>query len=158
MFPLSTLESHMSAELVFSIANLFALGGWLLLALAVWRGSTWLRDELVGRFWPLGLSAFYLALIVLFFGKADGGFDSLANVQKLFAAPWVALAGWVHYLAFDLFMGAWIAKAALQQGLSRLWLIGLLPLTFLFGPIGYVAYQILNLLTRPASTFQEVKP
>ena len=56
----------------------------------------------------------------------------------------MALAGWVHYLAFDLFIGANIAREVADRGISRLFLIVLLPLTFLFGPIGYFAFVIVR--------------
>jgi hypothetical protein len=52
------------------------------------------------------------------------------------------LAGWVHYLAFDLFVGAWIARTTVQSQLSRLVLVPILPLTFLFGPAGFVAFEL----------------
>jgi hypothetical protein len=138
-----------TAGTVFSIANSAALLSWLILAFAVWRKHDWLRDQLVGRFIPLTFSMLYFALIVLFFGQAQGGFDSLSNVKMLFTSDWAALAGWVHYLAFDLFVGAWIAKQVIDLGISRLWLIGLLPLTFLFGPIGFLAFEAVKLITTP---------
>ena len=141
----------MTADQVFSIANPIALLGWLTLIYAVVRRNNWLRDVIVGRFWPLALSALYLLLILFFFGKADGGFDSLANVQRLFTSPWAALAGWVHYLAFDLFVGAWIARQHMEAGLPRWPLIVILPLTFLFGPIGYIAFEVSRLLLSPST-------
>ena len=103
-----------------------------------------LRDVIAGRGFPFGLSALYTILIVAFFFKAEGGFDSLSNVQKLFTYPWAALVGWVHYLAFDLFMGAVISRDVMKLGISRLFLIVLLPLTFMFGPVGYFAFVILR--------------
>jgi hypothetical protein len=141
----------MTAEQLFAIANPAALAGWLVLAWAVFRKKAWLRDEIAGRWWPLGFAALYTLLILLFFAKAEGGFDTLANVQKLFTSPWAALAGWVHYLAFDLFIGALIARRIMEAGASRLWLIGLLPATFLFGPIGLLASEAVLLLTRPST-------
>jgi len=71
-----------------------------------------------------------------------GGFDTLANVQQLFTYPEAALAGWVHYLAFDLFIGGIIAKQADEIGLSRLIQIPILLLTFMFGPFGYLLFAI----------------
>lgn len=100
-----------------------------------------LRDTLPGVWIPVVLSASYTALIIFFFAQAEGGFDSLENVQKLFANPWVALGGWLHYLAFDMFIGSRIARQTHELGLPRWPLIVLLPLTFLFGPIGYLAFE-----------------
>jgi Domain of unknown function (DUF4281) len=140
----------MTAELVFSVANTIALLGWIGLAFAIWRHNDWLRDQLFARFVPLVLALLYTTLIVLFIGKGQGGFDSLANVKMLFTSDWLALAGWVHYLAFDLFVGCWIARQVMEQGMSRWWLVGLLPLTFMFGPIGLLAFEAVKLFTRPS--------
>ncbi|MCA0433452.1 MAG: DUF4281 domain-containing protein [Proteobacteria bacterium] len=135
----------MSAETVFSIANLTALSGWLVLALGIILRRPLLHHVLAGLAWPIALSVLYSALIIFFFADAPGGFDSLANVKLLFSSDWAALAGWVHYLAFDLFIGAWIARQVLAQGLPRLILMPLLPLTFLFGPAGFLAWHATRL-------------
>ena len=71
-------------------------------------------------------------------------------MQLLFTDGWAATAGWMHYLAFDLFMGAWIARTLMQAGLSRLWLVPLLPLTFLFGPAGFLAAEVVRRAAAPA--------
>ena len=134
----------MTASALFSAFNLFAVAGWLALAAGVVMKRPWLRDTLAGTYIPVAISAVYLILIVLFFGGADGGFDTLENVQKLFTSPWAALAGWIHYLAFDLFMGARIARGMEEQGLPRWPLVILLPLTFLFGPIGFLTFEIIK--------------
>ncbi len=141
----------MIADLLFQIVNPIALLGWIVLAAAViFKRPLW-RDVIVGQAWPAGLALIYCALILFFFAKADGGFDSLANVQKLFASPWAALAGWIHYLAFDLFVGAHISKRVMDEGLPRLTLVVLLPLTFLFGPMGYLGFQLTRLAFRKVS-------
>jgi Domain of unknown function (DUF4281) len=138
----------MTAEQLFSIANTTALASWLILAWAVFRKNSFLRDHIAGRWLPLGFAALYTLLILFFFASADGGFDTLANVQVLFTSSWVALAGWVHYLAFDLFVGALIARRIMETGLPRALLIALLPATFLFGPIGFIAHELALLLFR----------
>lgn len=132
----------MTASYVFSLANTFALAGWIILIFGIVRKRPFWRDTVAGTWWPLALSALYTLLVVSFFFKAKGGFDSLDNVQLLFTAPWVALAGWVHYLAFDLFVGAWISRRVMEVGLPRLLLIILLPLTFMFGPVGFLAFHV----------------
>ena len=73
---------------------------------------------------------------------SQGGFSSLAGVAQLFENRWLLLAGWVHYLAFDLFIGAWETRDAMARGLSRLWLAPCLLMTFMLGPIGLLMYHV----------------
>jgi len=132
----------MKAEQIFTIANLTAMIGWLLIAiLPRWRVT---RLVVLSGGVSLALAGVYLVLIVLFFGAAEGGFDSLANVMKLFTNEWAVLAGWIHYLAFDLFIGAWEVRDAERRGVSHLLVIPCLVLTFFLGPIGLLAYSILR--------------
>ena len=129
----------MTAELVFQIANFWALSGWMaLIVVAVLKRERWL--DATTLLWPFSLATAYTALIIFFFFRAPGGFDSLTNVQLLFTDHWAALAGWVHYLALDLFIGCWISLQFLQRDLPRFLLIVILPMTFLFGPIGLLLY------------------
>lgn len=132
----------MGAEQVFSIASLIAMIGWIILAVA----PRWVvtRKLIISGVIPLLLSVAYLILIVLFFGRAEGGFDSLANVMKLFTNEWAVLAGWIHYLAFDLFVGAWETKDAQEKGISHWFVIPCLLLTFMLGPVGFLLYRILR--------------
>lgn len=134
----------MTATGLFSAFNMLALVGWIILGagIALKRGR--LRDTLAGTYIPVLMSASYAILIMFFFSGAEGGFDTLENVQKLFTSPWAALAGWIHYLAFDLFMGSRIARGMEEQGLPRWPLMIILPLTFLFGPIGYLVFEIVK--------------
>lgn len=132
----------MNPELIFSIVNTTALVSWLILVfLPRWSVT---RIAIINGAIPLLLSAAYLIIVTVFFGSAEGGFDSLENVMKLFTEPWVALAGWIHYLAFDLFVGAWEVNDAQTLGISHVLVIPCLILTFLFGPFGFLLYTILR--------------
>jgi hypothetical protein len=142
----------MTASLLFSIANPVAMVGWIILIAAIFLKRPIWRDKIAGRWFPLGLSAVYSVLIVFFFFQAEGGFDTLENVQKLFTSPWAALAGWIHYLAFDLFMGSLIARRMMEAGLPRWPLVVLLPLTFMFGPMGYLGYELAKLALEKSET------
>ena len=134
----------MKAEQIFSIANLIALISWIILAVAPrWIGT---RKIILSGVVPLLLSVAYMVLIVLFFGHAEGGFDSLANVMKLFTNEWAALAGWIHYLAFDLFVGTWEVKDAQAKNISHWFVVPCLVLTFMLGPIGFLLYSIMRLI------------
>ncbi len=134
----------MTAAQVFAIANPFALLGWAVLAAAIVLKRPWLRDTVAGRLWPLALAVLYVVALMLGWGTSGGNFSSLAGVRQLFTSDWTLLAGWVHYLAFDLFVGSWIAAETERAGLSRLWLIPVLPLTFLFGPAGFLLFFVVR--------------
>ena len=128
----------MQAETIFSIANTLALASWLLLAILPRFRVT--RAVVLTGTVPLLLSAAYLVIIVMFFGTSEGSFSSLAGVMQLFTNPWTVLAGWLHYLAFDLFVGAWEVRDAEKHGVPHLLVIPCLFFTLMLGPIGYLMY------------------
>jgi hypothetical protein len=128
-------------ESLFSLANALVLPAWALLAFAPgWRGT---QRLVLSGLWPGFLALMYAALIAAHYLGAhggEGGFSSLAGVVALFRDPWALLAGWVHYLAFDLFVGGWQVRDAAQRGVPHLALVPALALTFLFGPVGLLVY------------------
>ena len=128
----------MSAETLFTLCGRLALVGWLLLIVAPrWRWSS----RIIAKFViPLILAAVYLGLLATHAPGARGGFGSLAAVGELFDDPWILLAGWVHYLAFDLFLGAWEVRDAGREGITHWLVVPCLVLTFLVGPVGLLAY------------------
>ena len=130
----------MTIEGVFSACNLVAMAGWILL-LAVPRHR--LAMTIAGTAIPLTLAAIYLALFALHARESSGGFSSLAAVAQLFANHWLLLAGWVHYLAFDLFIGAWETRDAMARRVPRL-LLACLMMTFMLGPIGLLCYHLVR--------------
>ncbi len=132
----------MPTDSLFQSANTLALIGWIVLALSP-LSPRW-SDRISGLAIPLVLSAGYTALILAFWSRAPGGFDSLPNVMQLFTFPEIALAGWVHYLAFDLLVGAGEARTARREGIPHLLLLPCLLTTFLFGPAGYLMFQALR--------------
>lgn len=134
------------ADLVFSLANGLALIAWLALAASPY-GARWAPRVrmLAGRVVPLVFAVAYVALFATH-GMGGGGYDSIAAVQRLMAVPGLLTAGWLHYLAFDLFVGAWIAERAGVLGLPHLLVLPLLALTFMFGPAGLLAFAVLRLL------------
>ncbi|MEQ1573938.1 MAG: ABA4-like family protein [Vicinamibacterales bacterium] len=129
----------MTPELLFSIANVFALLSWLLLVVLPRR--PWVANSVAGIGVPALLAAVYIALIATNWGGSSGGFSTLADVAQLFANPWMLLAGWVHYLCFDLLVGCWEARDARDLGVPHMLVIPCLVLTFMFGPAGWLLYQ-----------------
>ncbi len=136
----------MTPDTLFQLANPLAMSGWLALAFAPLAPRA-------AQVWAFGViavqSLLYAALVLGFWAGASGGFDTLASVQSLFVTPEIALAGWVHYLGFDLFVGAWAVRVARAEGIAHLLVLPCLILTFLFGPAGLLAFAAVRFtLTR----------
>ena len=128
----------MTPDRLFSIASSLAALSWILLATFGWK--RWVSATVTGIVIPLLLGALYLFLIAGHWGERAGDFSSLAGVERLFRNPWLLLAGWVHYLAFDLFIGSWEVRDADEHGIRRWMVIPCLFFTFMFGPIGLLLY------------------
>ena len=128
-------------ETLFGWSGNLALIGWLLLLLSPKRWSWVLFGA--GIFIPALLSTLYGGLMLTHFASVEGGgFGSLSEVKALFGNDAVLLAGWVHYLAFDLAIGAVIAQRADAAGLSRIVQTPILLFTFLFGPLGFLLFVL----------------
>lgn len=138
----------MSVESLFSAANTLALAGWVVLALFPRR--RWAHWHVAGLSVPLALAVLYVVLMALHAPRAEGGFSTLAGVRALFARDGLLLAGWVHYLAFDLFIGAWMCRRATAERLAWWQFYPALPLTFLAGPAGLLVFLGLRAVRRPA--------
>jgi hypothetical protein len=124
-------------ETVFSFSTFIAMFGWILLVVVPADPRAKL---LSGVIIPLTLSIIYLVFIFLHFSGAPGGFGSLAEVRTLFGKDELLLAGWVHYLAFDLFIGAWESRDSQRLQIPRLVMIPCYLMTFMLGPIGLLFY------------------
>jgi hypothetical protein len=142
---------NLSPEIVFSLSNGVALLAWLALAAsppgARWTPTVW---RCTGRVLPLVFAVVYVALL-LGPWPAGGSFNSIEGVQALFASKRALTAGWLHYLAFDLFIGTWMAQRAAALALPHWQVLPLLALTFMFGPAGLLAFFVLRAVHRPQS-------
>ena len=127
----------MDLERIFSLASAIAATGWLFLVFAPRKPYT---QVIAGGIAPLILAAIYLTLIFSNIRGAEGGFGSLADVAMLFQRRELLLAGWIHYLAFDLFIGAWETRDAARNRIPHLVVIPCLVMTFMLGPIGLLFY------------------
>ena len=130
----------------FSLAGLLAMLGWagLLLALFVERARTY-AWSVAAILIPALLAVAYVLLIQEGMRAAEGGgFGSISEVRALFANDSALAAGWLHYLAFDLFVGSWIAREGADSAVPAVLLIPCLLLTFLLGPAGLLLFLVLR--------------
>jgi hypothetical protein len=128
----------MTPEMIYEVATILALVGWLILVLAPLTPR--LAQIVAGGVIPLTLAALYSVQVALHFGQSEGDFASLPGLMLLFADPAHLAAAWVHFLAFDLWIGAWQVRKARALGLPHLLILPCLALTFLFGPAGLLLF------------------
>jgi hypothetical protein len=139
----------MSAETVFTVANNGIVIFWLLLIVAPrWKGTAFLVHSVAVPA-VVGLTYTWLiARAMMGEGAPGGSFFTLQGVMTFFTSPVAATAGWIHYLVFDLFIGAWESRDAQRRGIPHLALIPCLIVTFIFGPIGFLLYLTLRTALR----------
>ncbi len=132
----------MDPDVLFQIATAACVPPWLLLIAAPrWRFT----QRMAGLAMPLLFSLAYLGVFLHEFHRSSASGITLDSVMLLFSSPWVALGGWIHYLAFDLFIGAWEARDARRLAVPHLQVVPFLLLTLMFGPAGLACYLIFRL-------------
>jgi len=129
----------MSPHQVFQLVNTLVLPQWLLMVVAPrWRVTQWLV-----RYLPIPVILALIYIYYLFFGGGSldfQSFNTLAGVKALFGQDSAVLAGWIHYLAFDLFVGSWVLRDSLRRNVRHWLVIPCLLLCFMLGPVGFLLY------------------
>lgn len=141
----------MSPDAAFALINVVAFAGWLAL-LATPLSPVW-TQRIAAVAAPLALAAFYVWLVARGLRGSSGegslpDFTTLDGVAAIFATREAVLAAWTHFLAFDLFVGAWEARDARRRGIPHGFVIPSLVLTFLSGPLGFLLYRLTTLFFR----------
>jgi hypothetical protein len=134
----------MAAETIFSLCNMAVLPGWaLLIFLPRWK---WTLGLISAGLIPFLLGLVYVGIFLSqgFGSEEGGGFGSVEAVSILFSNPYLLTAGWIHYLAFDLFIGSWEVRDSQEKGIAHWLVIPCLLLTFLLGPTGLALYLVIR--------------
>jgi hypothetical protein len=134
---------------LFVLTNAIAFAGWAALAFLP------RRQAILSAVLYAGIAMLCLVYAALFVGPFGGIVDpgrppgspepnlldySVAGLKPLFASDGGIVLGWTHYLAFDLFVGLWIARDADARGFSRIVQLPFLFLTLMAAPIGLLAW------------------
>jgi hypothetical protein len=139
----------MTPDTLFALFSSFVILGWLALLVAPLRRglaittARWVAAVLCGAYFAM------LAAGLAGPGPPPGAsFNTLDGVRLLLSTPQALLAGWVHYLAFDLFIGSWQAEDAPSARIPHWLLLPCLVLTFVAGPAGLLLYLIIKAARR----------
>lgn len=129
---------------LFNAVNLIALVGWTALIFlprlpAVLSAVLYLGVALLCLIYAVCLVGVLSGLIPT--GGAGGAdFTTIEGIRAIFATDAGVTIGWTHYLAFDLFVGLWIARDADAKKFSRLLQAPVLLATFIAGPLGLIVW------------------
>ena len=135
-------------ETIFSVCGGLAMLGWA--GLALLPGQRVVVEVLARIVIPLLIAVVYVFLMATNYGSAPAGagFGSLDAVASLFTVRGLLLAGWIHYLAFDLFVGSWEVSDARANGIHHLFVVPCLFVTFMAGPAGLALYFLVKFAHR----------
>ena len=133
----------MTPDTLFQVSSIIAAIGWLMLIFIspFWKGY----DKVV-----IGIIVAILAIIYSYlnftnFHLSDlKGFGSLAGILNLYQNPSILLAGWSHFLAFDLFVAVWIKRDSVKYGINHLLIVIPLIFTCMLGPLGFLLYIVIR--------------
>ena len=131
-------------ETIFRLSGLVVLPFWaLMIFLPHWRVTRKLMSSPLVSAVP---ALFYAALVIPRFPEVWQAVSSpeLQGIAGLLGSPVGALIGWLHFLAFDLFVGRWIYLEGLERGSSAWVLSPVLFLTLMLGPCGFLLYLIVR--------------
>lgn len=131
--------------LLFNLCNSLILLAW---GTIIFFPKQKLSNVLMDYPWvPLGLSVFYLYFIIISGGLMEVDFSSLEGIVSLFkkATAESAAAGWLHYLAFDFWVGVWIVKHSRKLEISHKIIVFPMLFTFMLGPTGILVYSFILL-------------
>ena len=125
---------------LFTVVNTGVLLPWALMIFA--PGWKWTQRIIYSLAIPLLIAFAYIALVVPALGSGSDmpDFSTLDGIRSLFQDDTGIVAGWFHYLAFDLFVGSWELSDARKHGIGHAWLVPCLLFTFMMGPAGMALY------------------
>jgi len=139
-------------ETVFLLSNLVVMPFWLLMiAFPKWRIT-----QTIMQSWAI-IAFLLVCYLVMLFSKFDGvvmlftQMPELHHIMSLLGSREGAVIGWIHFLAFDLFVGRWIYLTSRTENRS-VWVMGpILFFTLMLGPVGLLMFLMLQRIAPPES-------
>jgi Domain of unknown function (DUF4281) len=131
-------------ERLFDLSSLMVLPFWaLMIFLPHWRVTKRLMDSPLVCAIP---AIFYAALVIPSFVEIWQAVAraELSGIAALLGSPVGATIAWLHFLAFDLFVGRWIYLDGRARGITAWVMAPVLFLTLMLGPCGFLLYLIVG--------------
>lgn len=132
----------MDIEGIFSLCGGITMIGWLLLVISPIVSPA--KKIIQWGIIPFLVSLVYAWIFLTQMGDGEGGFDTFANVKLLFQNDYALLAGWIHYLAFDLWLGCWALFDSKKYGIHHLVMIPVLFGFLMAGPFALMIYFLVR--------------
>lgn len=138
----------MTMENIFSLSSLLVMPFWFLMAFVpTWKWS----KRIIGSAWIAAPAAILYVFLVL-----PGIQDILPQVMNpeltgiaaTLGTPEGATIAWVHFLAFDLFVGRWVYLDSRKRNINPFIMFPFIFFTLMLGPLGFLAYLVLRFFFR----------
>jgi hypothetical protein len=136
----------MLMEQIFSLSSLTVMPLWgAMILLPRWR----VTERIMRSPFSIALPAALYAALVL--PDASAIFAAVSNptlggIASLLGSEQGATIAWVHFLAFDLFVGRWAYLDSLQRKINPFLMAPVLFMILMLGPIGFLLYLALRAL------------
>jgi hypothetical protein len=130
-------------DLLFRLSNVLVLPVWaLMIGLPRWR---WTTRIVRSPFVSAAPAVLYAALVLTRLGEIWPAVSrpTLSGIATLLGSPAGATIAWVHFLAFDLFVGRWMYLDSQERRISAWLMAPVLFLTLMLGPVGFLFYLII---------------
>jgi len=146
---ISHFEIYLTFENIYLWANYGVLPFWLMLIFIPNHRATeiFVNSIII----PLILSSAYVyliykaALLDISFFDIFNIYLGLDELYEVFASESFLLIFWLHFLAFNIFIGIWLVKDAIKHGISRNITFVPLVLVYFSGPVGLVLYWLIRI-------------
>ena len=141
-------------SLLFRLSSLMVLPLWaLMILLPRWR---WTERIMRSALVSAAPALLYAALVLPRLGAIWPAIarPTLPGIATLLGSPEGATIAWVHFLAFDLFIGRWIYLDSQERDLSPLLMAPVLFLTFMLGPLGFLIYLVIRAVSSSREAYK----
>ncbi|GAC1358758.1 MAG: ABA4-like family protein [Ktedonobacteraceae bacterium] len=143
-------------SILFSVSSILVLPFWILMIVAPhWR---WTKRIMQSPFVIIAPAFLYILLVLPHIGEVFPAVvnPTLSGIATLLSTPTGTTIAWVHFLAFDLFVGRWVYLESRERGINAWLMAPILFLTLMLGPLGFLLFLLVRAI--PGLTSKKSSP